>query len=777
MSKLLGIKQLCEFWQAIKSALNGKVDKEAGKGLSTNDYTTAEKNKLAGIASGAEVNVQSDWNVTDTSSDAFIKNKPTIPTKTSQLTNDSDFVSDANYVHTDNNYTTAEKTKLAGIEAGAEKNRTYTDFTGKPTGNQTPGFGDTFTLQQIKQSTTGQVSGTDRTVKIPDTEATTSAHGLMSSADKTKLNGIASGAEVNVQSNWNQSDTTADDYIKNKPSIPTKTSDLTNDSDFVSDANYVHTDNNFTNAEQTKLSGIATGAEVNQNAFSNIKIGSTTVAADSKTDTVELIAGSNITLTPNATNDSVTIAATDTNTNTWNVAYATCTTAAGTAAKGATVTGNSLWALSVGSVVGVKFTNTNTAQNPTLNVNSTGAKPIYYNTAAVTTGSLTAAGVANRIIYYMYDGTNWVFMSWSTDNNTTYSAATQSATGLMSATDKTKLDGIASGAEVNVQSDWNQTTTTADDYIKNKPSVYTKTETDNRYVNISGDTMTGNLHVNTASAYVQIRATNHNTKIGAETPSANSSVGGLQFEDSQGVANGWVRSMLLTSGTLRTEMYCCRQNASGTDLYNYVSVGIDSSGNPVVNMTSSAAWRSALSVYSKSESDSRYVAIGSGVTGSNVSASPTNNQPVRLTATSTLGTYMFCTELNGGVFLWDSDNSTTKWSIRPATAAPSVDGTAAVGTSQRYARQDHVHPKDSNLISLENFFGSINRAYGSSTNMSCTAGTGYKFIGWVGAATIGWVGSIYIENPKSSNTPVWNASTGQSGNGQIQLTALFLKTS
>lgn len=33
--------------------LSGKVDKVAGKGLSTNDYTTAEKNKLAGIAEGA----------------------------------------------------------------------------------------------------------------------------------------------------------------------------------------------------------------------------------------------------------------------------------------------------------------------------------------------------------------------------------------------------------------------------------------------------------------------------------------------------------------------------------------------------------------------------------------------------------------------------------------------------------------------------------------------------------------------------------------------------
>lgn len=53
-------------------------------------------------------------------------------------------------------------------------------------------------------------------------------------------------------------------------------------------------------------------AYVNQNAFSNVVVGSTTVAADSATDTLTLIAGSNVTLTPDTTNDSVTIAAKDT---------------------------------------------------------------------------------------------------------------------------------------------------------------------------------------------------------------------------------------------------------------------------------------------------------------------------------------------------------------------------------------------------------------------------------------------------------------------------------
>lgn len=64
----------------VNTALSGKVDKETGKGLSTNDYTTAEKTKLAGIAEGAEVNVQSNWTQTTTTADDYIKNKPTLGT-------------------------------------------------------------------------------------------------------------------------------------------------------------------------------------------------------------------------------------------------------------------------------------------------------------------------------------------------------------------------------------------------------------------------------------------------------------------------------------------------------------------------------------------------------------------------------------------------------------------------------------------------------------------------------------------------------------------------
>ena len=79
----------------IKSALGGKVDVEIGKGLSTNDYTSAEKQKLSGIASGAQVNVIESVKVNGTKLTPSSKAVDvTVPTKTSQLTNDSGYQSE-----------------------------------------------------------------------------------------------------------------------------------------------------------------------------------------------------------------------------------------------------------------------------------------------------------------------------------------------------------------------------------------------------------------------------------------------------------------------------------------------------------------------------------------------------------------------------------------------------------------------------------------------------------------------------------------------------------
>jgi len=86
----------------------------------------------------------------------------------------------------------------------------------------------------------------------------------------------------------------------------------------------------LTSAERTKLSGIATGAEVNQNAFSNVAVsGQTTVAADAKTDTLTLVAGTGVTITTDATTDSITITNSATGANAFgNVAVSGQTTVA-----------------------------------------------------------------------------------------------------------------------------------------------------------------------------------------------------------------------------------------------------------------------------------------------------------------------------------------------------------------------------------------------------------------------------------------------------------------
>lgn len=96
-----------------------------------------------------------------------------------------------------------DKSKLAGIDAQANNytHPSYTAYTGKPTTNQTPEFGSTFTVSQITNDAQGHITGmTDRTVKIPDTAAlpssggTGGSAGLMSATDKEKLDGIAAGA-------------------------------------------------------------------------------------------------------------------------------------------------------------------------------------------------------------------------------------------------------------------------------------------------------------------------------------------------------------------------------------------------------------------------------------------------------------------------------------------------------------------------------------------------------------------------------------------------------
>lgn len=91
---------------------------------------------------------------------------------------------------------------------------------------------------------------------------------------------------------------------KNDDSTVTLTTQDTTYSDATTNASGL-----MSATDKTKLDSIASNAEVNQNAFTTVKVGTTSLVADSKTDTLTITAGSNITLTPNANGDSFSIAA------------------------------------------------------------------------------------------------------------------------------------------------------------------------------------------------------------------------------------------------------------------------------------------------------------------------------------------------------------------------------------------------------------------------------------------------------------------------------------
>lgn len=166
----------------------------------------------------------------------------------------------------------------------------------------------------------------------------------------------------------------------------------------------------MTSTQYSKLDGIASGAEVNQNAFSTVKVAGTSLAADSKTDTLTITAGDNVTLTPTASSDSFTIAATDTTYSDFTGATSSSAGASGLVPapkSGGTnqlIFGNALWGE-------LKLTLTN---NKTI-----------------------------ALQYRTYNSSSSTWSSWSNlASAITISDATSSLRGLMTSTDKAKLDSI-----------------------------------------------------------------------------------------------------------------------------------------------------------------------------------------------------------------------------------------------------------------------------------------------------------------------------------------------
>lgn len=247
--------------------------------------------------------------------------------------------------------------------------------------------------------------------------AATNKAGLMSSSDKTKLDGIATGANKTVVDSALSS--TSANPVENKV-IKAALDKKAGLDTATSAANGL-----MSSTDKSKLDGIAAGAEVNQNAYSKITVGTTEIAATSKTDNITIVAGNNVTLTPDASNKKYTISAKDTT-------YPTATT-----------TTDGLMSKEDKAKLNGISEEANKYELPIASDAVLGGIKVGTNLSIDANGVLSAT-------------------------DTTYDNATTTEAGLMSGADKTKLDSIETGAQANVQADYSQLDETQADYIKNK---------------------------------------------------------------------------------------------------------------------------------------------------------------------------------------------------------------------------------------------------------------------------------------------------------------------
>ena len=268
----------------LQSQINKKVDNIDGKGLSTNDFTNDYKSQIESNTSARHTHSNKELLDTYDQTNANIKdsvskkhshsNKTLLDTYTQTEANIKDAV-DKKHTHSnktllDNttaSYTSEEKTKLSGLsnyddsevkadiianansiiaEASARESADTTlqlnidkkvdKVTGK--GLSTNDFTNDYKLQ-IESNTSARHTHSNKALLDTYTQTETNLADAVSkkhshsnksvldnttasytTEEKTKLSGIASGAEVNVQADLNVTDTTSDAYIKNKPTIP-----------------------------------------------------------------------------------------------------------------------------------------------------------------------------------------------------------------------------------------------------------------------------------------------------------------------------------------------------------------------------------------------------------------------------------------------------------------------------------------------------------------------------------------------------------------------------
>ncbi|KZE66999.1 hypothetical protein AWM68_19860 [Fictibacillus phosphorivorans] len=263
--------------------------------------SAADKTKLDGIATGAEVNQNTFANVkvgtttiaSDSKTDTLELAAGTNVVLTPDATNDKVTIALSTEIET----VTGSQAKATVVQNNLNTHTTDTSNPHAVTAAQVGAYSKTEADANYAPKSHVGASGTAHPA------ATTAAAGFMSTADKSKLDGIAAGAN-----NYSHP-------ANHPPSIITQ--DANNR--FVTDTEKANWNGKASTAvattaanglmaasDKSKLDGISASADVNQNAFSNVVVGATTIAADTQTDTLTFAATAPITITPDATNDKVT---------------------------------------------------------------------------------------------------------------------------------------------------------------------------------------------------------------------------------------------------------------------------------------------------------------------------------------------------------------------------------------------------------------------------------------------------------------------------------------
>ena len=465
--------------------------------------------KFDGIEDGAQVNVQSDWDEVDTTSDAFIQNKPTLfsgsyndltdkPVGTGGTVSEDDvydytasFITEGTgidivpnnsdntiTISVTNEFTAVDAAKLAGIDIGAEVNvqanwdeadiHSDTYIQNKPIIPDEDNLYE-FTASFITEGTGITIDDDDsgNTLTIAVTNEFTTTH-------ETKLDGIEDNAQVNVQSDWDEIDTTSDAFIQNKPNIPDTDELYNHTADFIMNGAGITIDENdsdntitisvtneFTDVHEAKLAGIDAGAEVNVQAnwdesdsnsdtfiqnkptlFSgdyNDLINTPSIAGATTDESIYLhnvniiTEGTGITLEDNDSDNTITISVTNEFTDVMAIKLA---------------------GIDDGAEINVQSNWNETDHNSDAFIQN---KPIIPDEDSI----------YDNIADVLTEGSGIILDERDSDNTITISVANE-----FTDAHETKLDGIADGAEVNVQSDWAETDTTVDSFIQNKPSLF-----------------------------------------------------------------------------------------------------------------------------------------------------------------------------------------------------------------------------------------------------------------------------------------------------------------